>query len=230
MFYEGLNLIFVHQRKCAGQSIRAALGPLPAELDGMYQDGVLSPEWDDRVRNHLKIAVIRNPWDRFVSGWRYCRSTRQRSILQALENLPRRGHDYRHVTRQQTETIFGADGRISVDFVLRFECLQADFDALCKMLGKDPEPLPHANKGSGETRYSDLFGPQERELFAKHFANDVRSLGYSFDRPGCPPAQGAIGRRHFLGPLQLFLCRYGLLGPAASRARQRYGEDRAVRP
>ena len=231
MLYENLNLIFVHQRKCAGISIREALGRLPPELDGMYQDGVLSPEWGEHVGDYLRVAVIRNPWDRFVSGWRYCRSTKDRSVLEALRNLPSRGHDYRHVTRQQTETIFTKDGRIAVDLVLRFERLQDDFDALCDTLGIRHLKLPHKNKGSRGANYAQLFGPHERELFAQQFTNDVRMLGYSFERPGCPPDTSAIGERYFAGDrFQRLLRRLGSRWRRVARPLSGGGWPRAGRP
>jgi hypothetical protein len=198
VFYKDLNLIFVHQRKCAGLSIRSALGHLPEDLNRMYQDGVLSPEWGDDVGQYIKVAVIRNPWDRFVSGWRYCRSTKERSLPNTLSDPPSSGHDYRHVTRQQTATLFTQDGQLAVDFVLRFETLQADFAALCQILSIPRRPLPHKNKGSGDVSYTELFGPRQQELFANRFRDDVRMLGYSFDRPGHPPDTSFIGERHFL--------------------------------
>ena len=54
-------------------------------------------------------------------------STRDRSIAGVLRRPPRRAHDYRHVTRSQSATIYRADGSLAVDRLLRFEHLDQDF-------------------------------------------------------------------------------------------------------
>ncbi|MGZ4758071.1 MAG: hypothetical protein ACXV95_03315, partial [Acidimicrobiales bacterium] len=69
--------IFVHQRKCAGMSVIETFGVTPDEPDFHFaNDGVLAPEWTSEaelVEGCFTFAVVRNPWDRFVSGWMYCR-------------------------------------------------------------------------------------------------------------------------------------------------------------
>jgi hypothetical protein len=84
--------IFVHQRKSAGTSVKAMFEDDPHLDRGRFNGGVLDPGWRrdaPPVSDHYKFTVIRNPWDRFVSGWRYCRSTRDRSLIDVIENLPR---------------------------------------------------------------------------------------------------------------------------------------------
>jgi len=83
------RVIFVHQRKSAGTSVKALFPPVEGPDRGRFNSGLLDPTWDDpEFDGWYRFTVVRNPWDRFVSAWNYCRSTRGRPILDVIENLP----------------------------------------------------------------------------------------------------------------------------------------------
>ncbi|MEI4235346.1 sulfotransferase family 2 domain-containing protein [Roseovarius sp. D22-M7] len=185
MYSAEKKCIFVHQRKAAGTSIKTLFPDATAE----FNDGILDPNWntDSRITESFKFTVIRNPWDRFVSGWKYLRSTRNRSIEDVLLNLPNEsfledlvgslsfsaryhyakehfrrsslkagkalqnqimgskrrlpsifGHNYRHITRQQYETIIGPDGKLAVDAVFFVEALDEGIEFLSSQIDIDP--------------------------------------------------------------------------------------------
>lgn len=187
MLYEEHNLVFIHQRKCAGSTAYKFLGPLSREDKGKYQNGVTDKHWDEAaLADRLKVAIVRNPWDRFVSGWKYCESTKENSLLETLKNPPMEGHDYRHLTRSQVAALKYPDGRWAVDMLISFEDLQSGFDILCDRLNIEKKQLPVINALKDRPTYQAAFGPEERELFAKLMADDIDSLGYSFDKPGEP--------------------------------------------
>ena len=175
--------IFVHQRKCAGMAVISALGVDRHDPDFHFaNDGILSPEWTDQadlVDRYFTFAVVRNPWDRLVSGWKYCRTTRDRSIVSVLRRPPRKGHDYRHVTRSQSETIFGPDGTLAVDHLIRYERLDEGFAEVCEMLGVAGIPLPRANIGE-RPPHDDVFDATARRLSERRYHEDIDRLGYSF--------------------------------------------------
>lgn len=82
--------IFVHIRKSAGSSIKQFF----PDGDSRLHDGVLSPDWhklaDIDYPGYLRFAVIRNPWERFISGWKYCFSTKNQTVKEVLNNLPQK--------------------------------------------------------------------------------------------------------------------------------------------
>jgi hypothetical protein len=178
--------VFIHQRKCAGTSIIRSFGLSPKQADWhLYNEGslTLEPEsWDSVVKNHpgyLVFSVVRNPWDRFVSGWKYCQSTRDRSILDVLNNLPQEGHDYRHLTRPQSAILFDREDKPVFHMLLRFETLQEDWNSLCNKLGKPQMPLPRLNSTVREN-HRKYFTPDAQLLFNQHFKADIERFGYKF--------------------------------------------------
>lgn len=172
--------IFVHQRKCAGTSIIRAFGLNPEHPDWhVANNGVLDAEFADLPRDYFRFSIVRNPWDRFVSGWKYCAGTRQRTLREVLDDLPAEGHDYRHLTRPQSAILFDAEGRQAVHFIMRYERLQADFDQVCARLGMAPILLPRTNAGQRH-HYRDYFDAETRDLLARHFAEDIERFGYRY--------------------------------------------------
>jgi Sulfotransferase family len=170
--------IFVHQRKCAGVSIITAFGG-----DWKFAtNGVLSQEWtkqSDLIRRYFKFAVIRNPWDRFVSGWKYLPSTRDRDLIDVLRDPPTEGFDYRHLTRPQFVTLFNQDGSLAVDYLIRFETIEEGFRQVCQRIGKVNSDLPYLNRGM-RPPYREVFNAEARRLFEARFSEDIRRFGYSF--------------------------------------------------
>lgn len=141
-------------------------------------DGVLSLEYES-APSYFKFAVVRNPWDRFVSGWKYLESTRNRSLREVLTNLPQTGKDYRHLTRPQHSTLYDHGGRLIVDYLIRFESLQDGFDEVCRMIDKPHRRLPHLNQ-TPRDHYTRYFDDECRELFQRHFARDLELFGYQY--------------------------------------------------
>jgi hypothetical protein len=178
--------IFIHQRKAAGTSIIAAFGFVPTDENWhRYNDGPLGKDWRKRdadVRSYFVFSVVRNPFDRAISGWRYLAELQNRTLQDVLENPPRSGHAYRHFTRLQVELLEDpATGQLVTEALIRYERLQLDFDDVRSRLGMEALTLtarkfnPHRKRD-----YRDYFNPQTRRLAAQLFGPDIEAFGYEF--------------------------------------------------
>ena len=75
-----------------------------------------------------------------------------------------------------------ARGNLLVDFVGRYEHLQADLAVVCQRLSLDPSTFSHKNAAQ-HPHYSTFYSPATRELVRERYARDIEFFGYTFDRP-----------------------------------------------
>ena len=159
------------------------------------------PTW----REYFRFAFVRNPWSRAVSMWQFLEGGQLRDrFLSAGSSLPfvlayERGaflrflrkipaylsddrdgyvHERWHVTPQRRHLV-DRRGEIAVDFVGRFERLQADFDVVCRQIGLEERLLIHTHK-SHHRFYADFYDQDAEDLVAQIYATDIETFGYSF--------------------------------------------------
>jgi len=158
--------------------------------------------------SHFKFAFVRNPWARLVSEYKYRRYPGTIDFKRYLfEHLPVAGwtDTYRHVMPQY-DFLFDGAGRLLVDFVGRFERLQADFDAVRSRLGIPCTEVPHANSSASDRRpatlrervgrlrslwsparhhtcqhYSGYYDDESRAFVAHLYRKDIEVFNYAFD-------------------------------------------------
>ncbi len=180
--------IFIHTPKTGGTSLIDAFGmSFNNDIDshflnmGLYGNRY---DWDNyrsNYKNYYTFSVIRNPWDRFVSGWKYCNSTKNRSLLDVLQNLPNRcnWHDWLHLTVSQYNMLY-SEGKCVVNKLVRFENLQSDFDNICDDISMPRRKLKHLNT-TIRKHYKEYFTTQEHlDLFYKLFEDDIEHFKYIY--------------------------------------------------
>ena len=200
--------LFVHVPKTAGQSIEAYfmqhLGLPEAGRDALLLSRNRDPHRGPPRLSHLmareyltgghvtpkqfedyyKFSFVRNPWDRLVSFYKY-RGHAHRYDFKTFvfKHMPEPGwtNDYCHVTPQY-DFLHDEDGHCLVDFVGRFENLQADFGRVCRAVGLPVGKLPHANKSLQQhSVFSVLLGePRKIVRNLKRIARQRRSERNTF--------------------------------------------------
>jgi hypothetical protein len=175
MYSEKFKTLFVHIPKTGGQSIEHVFiaesgltwdtrAPLllrrktkeekgPNRLAHLFAReyvpfGYVTPE---DFAASFKFAVVRNPYDRAISEYRYkivdkpaARDLTFRDYVASLETGKLTRHDV-----PQSDFVLGESGAMMVDQVLRFENLAEDFADVSRRIFGRAIDLPYVNKSTG---------------------------------------------------------------------------------
>ena len=202
--------LFIHVPKVAGQSIESfflddqgltweqraplllrpnsdpTLGPprlAHLALVEYLTCGHISKELFD---SYFKFAFVRNPWDRAVSLYHYITDGRYSFNEFTRRHLTNSESPLKYFTKPQSHYIFDPYNRVKVDFIGRFENLEADFACIKAKLGMEDMPLRHVNKSntrahSRQSRsYRDEYDLESREIISSLFKIDIEAFGYEF--------------------------------------------------
>jgi hypothetical protein len=154
------------------------------------------------------FSFVRNPWDRMVSEYKYRGYPVKIDFKTYLfKRLPAAGwtDTYRHIIPQH-DFVYDEGGKLLVDFVGRYERLQADFDIVCDRIGIPRTALPRVNRSLEDSRadsfrelrkrlrraiwsrerehtfphYTEYYDDESREFVGRLFQQDVEAFNYAF--------------------------------------------------
>lgn len=139
-------------------------------------------------RRHLPcFTVVRNPWSRALSSWKWCMQEKglPKCSFEEFLRIPleRMTRGQRFHTLPQWRHIVDANGEIGyLDHVGRFEALESTRDWLAETLG-----LPRADalahlKRTGDSDYAQHYTAETRALVTEIFRRDIELFGYEFGR------------------------------------------------
>jgi hypothetical protein len=133
---------------------------------------------DEVWRSYFKFAFDRNPWDRQISWYFYkTKSKATRPSFERFMASRRRAYVDNH-------EIYMDDGAMAVDFLGRYESLDADLAKALAMAGVETRlAVPKANvtPDKGERKdYRSYYTPNTEALVADWYAPEIKLLGYGF--------------------------------------------------
>jgi hypothetical protein len=150
------------------REVRAALGP---ELWGQY----------------FSFAVIRNPWDRFVSYVAFMMRHNglfERDPQAAMRRVLAHPQNQSAVHyRPQSDFVTDEGGQVIVSALCRVERLQADFAEVCARIGLPPLALEQRNP-SVHRPYTEYYDEELRDAVAALYREDIERFGYRFGTSG----------------------------------------------
>jgi hypothetical protein len=192
------RVIFIHVPKAAGSSVKTEIYGRP--LGGHRSIAEFYAYDPRRADAFLKIAFVRNPWDRLLSAWSYLRqgegvSGRDRrfarehlatdgdfpAFLRALEGrrFRRTVLAYDHFRPQSHWICRPGQSGHAMDVLGRFERIDADMAEVRTRLGLPPRTLKQV-RPSDHPPWRDVYDPRGRDLVADLYARDLALTGYGF--------------------------------------------------
>jgi chondroitin 4-sulfotransferase 11 len=184
------DYLFIWINKTAGASIAKTLG-INKDAYNHYTATelreILGAKTFDNV---FTFCFIRNPWDKVVSEFRFRIWTCQNGLTldstfsewvrsTYIERDPKY-YDWPKMFLPQLEWITDQEGDIIVDFVGRFENLQADFDVIANRLNLQCRLLCHENRSRNSTSYRSYYNEETRSIVGDWFRADIEFFGYKF--------------------------------------------------
>jgi len=196
------TLLFVHTPRTGGTSVRQALiscGHYNSMLyvakaynpqeDLDHRDNKFNPHLDYRsvslelLENVYSISFVRNPWDRFVSWYRYSNSEltfdRFVRVKLGLEPEPEGKRNSNRERNPSTQEAYW----LHSDLVFRFEDLESEVRRLADLLYlklhlkwlNGSRSLQEQHKG-----YRDYYDPETVRLVAEAEEPTISTFGYEF--------------------------------------------------
>jgi len=129
-----------------------------------------------------KFTFVRNPWDKYVSAWKYLKRTMDLSFEVVVRTPPRKEdneEDYNHMTRSQIEVIQDIDGNLLVDEIFKFEDLPNAIKMISKKTGIPIFSLPRL-RATDHEHYRKYYTTETKEIIACRYANESELFGYEF--------------------------------------------------
>ena len=181
--------IFIHIPKAAGTSVALSLFQSSSRHFTYTQYLRANP---GKFRSYFKFAFVRNPWDRLVSTYFFLtnggsnevdREWSERYLFRfrdfrqfVAEGLARPEiHSWVHF-RPQADFILSPENAVMVDFVGRYENLQADYEAVANRLGI-AQCLVRHNAGT-HPAFEQCYSPETALEVGRIYARDAEVFGY----------------------------------------------------
>lgn len=135
-------------------------------------------------RSYFKFAVVRNPFDRFVSACFFLHRRRPEFTRAPTEHMKRAlaftPFRRRVLIRPQCELLTDADGSLGVDYVGRFETLAPSMREICAHLGLPAPRLERVNSAE-RGNYAAYYDAELEGLVADFYHEDLAAFDYRFE-------------------------------------------------
>jgi len=144
---------------------------------------IISKMGQETFDAYFSFGIVRNPWDWQVSLYRFALESivhPQRKMFAEFGSFENYIHwRCKEDVHYQKDFLFSENGEQLVDFIGKYENLEADFQKICDHIGIDVK-LPKLNRSTKHKPFQAYYTPETIELVRRTFAPDVELFGYEF--------------------------------------------------
>lgn len=185
------KLVWFRNAKAGTRTLYKLLKDASVDFETEHEFNV--PFDAERYRAHYKFAVVRNPWDRLVSGWRNKIHPERKRFTKLPQTQSDSFRDFgafvRFIVtlngdtcdvhfRRQTALISPGD----MDHIARFEHYEDEVRGLFATLGlNQPKTIPHENSSHRKKPYQSSYTDDTRSLVGEFYQGDIEAFNYAFD-------------------------------------------------
>lgn len=217
--------IFIHIPKTAGSTVNSVFGlrevfPISRSLldfdtsvmygntDEMELDHMLAIDMRNLLmpkerhiwESYVKFAIVRNPFDRIVSQYHYCKENNDFRVIgndesywetfdsfiqrldQVWKNFQKLPHKEKSHYIPQYDFVYDTNGNLMVNYVLRFENFNADMNEFRRLtnINIDLSKLHQKLMTSRHDHYVRYFKNQKTiDIIQKLYKKDFEAFGYT---------------------------------------------------
>ena len=133
-------------------------------------------------RDYFKFAIVRNPYDRFVSVCAMLNRRnpdypgRESAFMKRAIRVRR--FQQRALVRPQGDMLVDETGELGMDFIGRYESLQQSFGEACRRIGIPEQPLARSN-ATDHRDYATYYDDELLRLVTDFYRPDFSSFDYA---------------------------------------------------
>jgi len=151
---------------------------------------------DEEFNAMFKFVIVRNPYDRLVSSWKFLFGYRQTDVKRFLMKhsfryfvsnlnylLENKDQAHRRIAMHIApiwSDITDLDGNLLVDQIFKLENINSDIEIIYEKIGTNIPSLSKANVNRKDNAYRKYYNKTTRKLMEKVYGDDIEKLGYSF--------------------------------------------------
>ena len=135
----------------------------------------------EKLDNSIKVAIVRNSFDRAVSS--YLHMGKGETFLEFVKTYfysENRDHNDLAHKRTQLDFIRNKKGDIILDYIIRFEYLEKDYEAFKLKYKIDAAKMPHIGKQRIKKNYKEYYCEESLKVVSDIFKEDIEYFNFTF--------------------------------------------------
>ncbi|MES0489106.1 MAG: sulfotransferase family 2 domain-containing protein [Leptospirales bacterium] len=198
-FNHRYKIIFIHIPKNAGTSIENALFGTYGKV-GHHKAISYYQEDSEKFKQYLKFAVVRNPFDRIISAFRYLKNGGRNKFdsewakihlskyknfsdfINALDEKKIQDEilSWKHF-EPQYKYVYDENGNCLVDYIIYFENLDEELLKISNAAGINPLSIQKLNKGMRKPNFKKFYSTRNIETISRVYKKDLELFHYKFN-------------------------------------------------